>query len=250
MITIDSNEDGFDEANVRAICSTGESTKANSQGYIGEKGIGFKSVFKVASKVHVQSEPYSFSFEHNYGDSGLGMVTPVFEEFGDLPSGVRTRITLTLARSTDLARLVKDFEDLPDSLLIFLNKLNKLSINVMNCNSKLISDAEYFYTYSDPDRKGLLVKMWSSNGKSNSLIQDFHITKRFLDNLPKDPARPNTNRVEVVLAFPLDYSGSIPVIEQQYVYAFLPVRKAGFSVRENSILWQYNCSPTVVSNPV
>ena len=50
-IVIESNEDGFEEANVRAICSVGESTKKSTQGYIGEKGIGFKSVFKIASRV-------------------------------------------------------------------------------------------------------------------------------------------------------------------------------------------------------
>jgi hypothetical protein len=56
-IVIDSNENGFQEGHVKAICSTGESTKALIQGYIGEKGIGFKSVFKVAKKVHIQSGP-------------------------------------------------------------------------------------------------------------------------------------------------------------------------------------------------
>jgi hypothetical protein len=37
-IVIDSNEDGFTENDIKAICSTGESTKINAQGYIGEKG--------------------------------------------------------------------------------------------------------------------------------------------------------------------------------------------------------------------
>jgi hypothetical protein len=40
-IIIDSNEDGFTENNIRAICSIGESTKSCIEGYIGEKGIGF-----------------------------------------------------------------------------------------------------------------------------------------------------------------------------------------------------------------
>ena len=79
-IVVDSNEDGFNEANVKAICSTSQSTKTNAQGYIGEKGIGFKSVFKVASKVHIQSKPFSFAFQHKFGDSGLGMVTPYERE--------------------------------------------------------------------------------------------------------------------------------------------------------------------------
>jgi HSP90 family molecular chaperone len=73
-ISIDCNEDGFTPENVRAICRIGESTKirANAQYYIGEKGIGFKSVFMVASKVHIQSGPFSFSFEHEPGNNGMG----------------------------------------------------------------------------------------------------------------------------------------------------------------------------------
>lgn len=63
-IIIDSNEDGFTTRDVKAICSIGESTKTSVQGYIGEKGIGFKSVFKIAKKVHVQSGPFSFAFEY------------------------------------------------------------------------------------------------------------------------------------------------------------------------------------------
>jgi hypothetical protein len=47
-IVVDCNEDGFDESNLRAICNVGQSSKIGRQGYIGEKGIGFKSVFKVA----------------------------------------------------------------------------------------------------------------------------------------------------------------------------------------------------------
>lgn len=44
------NEAGFSEDNVRSICRIASSTKNvenNRKGYIGEKGIGFKSVFKV-----------------------------------------------------------------------------------------------------------------------------------------------------------------------------------------------------------
>lgn len=62
QLVIDSNEDGFNAENVKAICSVAESTKTVAQGYIGEKGIGFKSVFKIAQRVHIQSGPFSFSF--------------------------------------------------------------------------------------------------------------------------------------------------------------------------------------------
>ncbi|KAK6410617.1 hypothetical protein LTR95_018195, partial [Oleoguttula sp. CCFEE 5521] len=60
------NEVGFTPANVRAICRIADSTKkieSAHKGYIGEKGIGFKSVFKVADVVSIQSGAVSFQFD-------------------------------------------------------------------------------------------------------------------------------------------------------------------------------------------
>ena len=74
-IVIDCNEDGFTRQNLTAICDIGKSSKTGSQGYIGEKGIGFKSVFMAAWRVHIQSRSFSFDFVHRKGDSGMGMIT-------------------------------------------------------------------------------------------------------------------------------------------------------------------------------
>ena len=50
----------FGEANVRSLCSVGKSTKKKAEGYIGEKGIGFKSVFRVTDEPAVYSNGYRF----------------------------------------------------------------------------------------------------------------------------------------------------------------------------------------------
>ncbi|KAF7894390.1 uncharacterized protein EAF01_009841 [Botrytis porri] len=91
-LIIDSNEDGFTRKDINATCSIGESTKACVRGYIGEKGIGFKSVFNVAHKVHIQPGRYSLAFEYSKEDSkdcGLGMVTPMNETPHELPDDRR-----------------------------------------------------------------------------------------------------------------------------------------------------------------
>lgn len=50
-IVILNNEQGFSAQNIRALCDIGQSTKkGSSAGYIGRKGIGFKSVFRVGLK--------------------------------------------------------------------------------------------------------------------------------------------------------------------------------------------------------
>lgn len=49
-IIVLNNEQGFSAQNIRALCDVGNSTKKGSgSGYIGQKGIGFKSVFRVCS---------------------------------------------------------------------------------------------------------------------------------------------------------------------------------------------------------
>ncbi len=49
LLLVVNNETGFGPEHVNAICNVRTSTKANQkdQGYIGEKGVGFKSVFMV-----------------------------------------------------------------------------------------------------------------------------------------------------------------------------------------------------------
>lgn len=47
-INIYNNESGFEEQHIQALCDIGKSTKGkHKQGYIGQKGIGFKSVFTI-----------------------------------------------------------------------------------------------------------------------------------------------------------------------------------------------------------
>ncbi|TEA13030.1 hypothetical protein C8034_v005273 [Colletotrichum sidae] len=57
------NESGFTLRDIRGLCNVGESKKTKakdaSSGYIGEKGVGFKSVFGVANKVHISSGDWS-----------------------------------------------------------------------------------------------------------------------------------------------------------------------------------------------
>ena len=61
-LTLKYNEDGFMPANVFAITGIAEGLKNNTQGRleIGEKGIGFKSVFGVAKSVLIRSGRFSF----------------------------------------------------------------------------------------------------------------------------------------------------------------------------------------------
>jgi len=74
-LIVENNEIGFTRKQVKALCSVDASTK-KAQGFIGEKGIGFKSVFRVTSDPHVISNGYSFRLPENHEPTGLGFIVP------------------------------------------------------------------------------------------------------------------------------------------------------------------------------
>ena len=234
-IIIDSNEDGFSESNIKAICSVGNSTKKQSAGYIGEKGIGFKSVFKIAQKVHIQSGPFSFAFSHTRedDDDGLGMITPYYEDAEELPIGVRTRMTLTLLDSTKFEERASEFRGVPDTFLMFLSRLQRLSIELYQPDTAPTATQ---YSKRETKENGLyttfLAKTTRQGKEESTSEQKYYSMKSDLHDLPFDEARKDKqgnsiDRATVILAFPVDEHDE-PVLKQQYTYAFLPLRQVGF----------------------
>ena len=234
-IIIDSNEDGFSKSNIKAICSVGNSTKKHSAGYIGEKGIGFKSVFKIARKVHIQSGPFSFAFSHTReeDDDGLGMITPCYEDAEELPTGVRTRMVLTLLDSTEFEELAAEFRAVPDTFLMFLSRLQRLSIELYQPDNTHTATQ---YSKRETKENGLyttfLAKTTRKGMEESTTEQKYYIMKSDLHDLPFDEARKDKegnsiDRTTVILAFPVDEHDE-PVLKQQYTYAFLPLRRVGF----------------------
>jgi len=229
-IHVDSNEDGFLEEHVVAICSIGDSSKQNAAGYIGEKGIGFKSIFKVAQKVHIQSGCFSFSFTYTQSadEDGLGMVTPYEEpHLENVPANVRTRFIITPRNDSTFEKRVADFENLPETFLLFLNKLKMIKISVYPPNG-LTKTTSYSTVQSDSNLE-TIIKTTSDGSNTTRQKHKFHVTRRKVDNLPKDSARSEINTATVVLAFPVD-AGFNPLELQQYTFAYLPVRNLGFKV--------------------
>ena len=72
VLIVHNNETGFREKHVQALCRVGESTKKKAQGYIGEKGIGFKSVFRITKCPYVFSNGFQFCLPEHDEETGLG----------------------------------------------------------------------------------------------------------------------------------------------------------------------------------
>uniref|UniRef100_L2FL52 Ino80 chromatin remodeling complex protein n=1 Tax=Colletotrichum fructicola (strain Nara gc5) TaxID=1213859 RepID=L2FL52_COLFN len=242
-IVIHCNEDGFTHENMKAICAVGESSKTGAQGYIGEKGIGFKSVFMVAWKVHIQSNAFSVSFKHKKGDSGMGMITPVWEETDEVLQSQLTRITLHLlntetsngvAETREMIRA--QFDELQETVLLFLKNIRKISVFFYGDDGRRTTAVSHLRTQPQPGQVKLS-SVYATNGRQREQTKYFHVTRGKATNLAKNDNRTYTeaedaakaySASEVVVAFPLSET-LVPIVEPQDVFAFLPVRPAGFN---------------------
>ncbi|KAI8635259.1 hypothetical protein F5Y19DRAFT_5509 [Xylariaceae sp. FL1651] len=244
-IVVECNEDGFTDKNLAAICAIGKSSKTGAQGYIGEKGIGFKSVFMAASRVHIQSGMLSFSFRHRSGDSGMGMISPLWEETGvndEVPLPF-TRFTLHLHEDGDPEQLEKtrqsiqaQFEDLQETLLLFMKNLQK--IHVALYDEMWQQKSSVTYSIQRPrDTYAILKTTRAIKGVIEEDVKRYHTTKHDVTNLAKNENRIYSadeestraySKSQVVLAFPLTES-DVPIVESQDLFVFLPVRPVGFN---------------------
>jgi hypothetical protein len=230
-IVVESNQDGFLERDVAGICRTGRSWKRGNSGYVGDKGIGFKSVFKVASRVEIQSNAFSFSFEYDGGESAeerLGIVTPIV---GDrpIPPGERplTRMTLTKNEGTRYRNILFEFEALPKTLLLFLSKVKEIHFQIDYLDPARTITRNFDITEEEIGTSCISMH----TGNSNSREQwRYLVVKAPILELPDDPARRGMNSCETVLAFPVDEHGLPSIRTGQDIYAFLPVCTVGFNV--------------------
>jgi hypothetical protein len=209
-------------------------TKKNDPGYISHKGIGFKSVFKAASQVHIQSGAFSFSFRNDQDDTGIGLVTPIPEAYNQFPVNVTTRMILTNMHDGTFDDLRAEFDDLPSTLVMFVRKIKRLKVSIHEPNEQ-VSEREYSYKYEEKSKYGILMKTIDET----TTRVFYHVAQHMVRDLPNDPGRPNITHTDVILAFPFVESEMlgpsakyVPIIEQQHIFAFLPIRPVGFKVQK------------------
>jgi hypothetical protein len=232
-VIVECNEDGFTEENFRAICAIGQSTKSGAQGYIGGKGIGFKSVFMVASKVQIQSGNFSFYFKHqkNDPDKGMGMIRPIWVDREDEElARPLTRFTLFLhdvAQGDDVADVVvndkteqtaqpnkindeeneanrpklststkgvfQQFRELEEIVLLFLKNIKQLDVSFLDKNGNETS-ATTFRHKTVFGTKRVRLEKHSSHGDYAPRVYHVETTTVFL--LPKNERRPYSQAEE------------------------------------------------------
>jgi hypothetical protein len=222
-LRIDCNEVGFTAENVEAICAISRSTKSGktSDGeYIGEKGIGFKSVFKAADVVWISSREFTFKFDKT---KFLGMVAPIWADFPKTTRPGCTSIYLQLSKVYEEETLIHELLTLDTNLLIFLRRIEEINIRVTRPDEQ-VWEKKIRKTESRQGADRVTV-LHAGESTFQYLIRT-HVIK----DLPKEHKRPNWPRTKILLAFPTAEFPERPRLIPQNVYAFLPIRNYGLKV--------------------
>uniref|UniRef100_A0ACD6AAF5 Uncharacterized protein n=1 Tax=Avena sativa TaxID=4498 RepID=A0ACD6AAF5_AVESA len=231
-IVVLNNERGFSAENIRALCDIGNSTKKGAnRGYIGNKGIGFKSVFRVTDAPEIHSNGFHVKFDITEGQIGFVLPTAVppystsslssmlsVEDDKDACSLWNTCILLPFRSKfrdgTGMCSIASMFSDLHPSLLLFLHRLNCIKFkNVLNDTLLVMR------------RKALgdgIVRI--SHG--NEIMSWLVVSKKLQGTL----VRHDVHTTEIALAFTLQETEKgeyEPYLKQQPVFAFLPLRNYG-----------------------
>ncbi|EEU43645.1 uncharacterized protein NECHADRAFT_82646 [Fusarium vanettenii 77-13-4] len=218
-LRVDCNETGFTERNVRAICKIGESTKAGlgqSARYVGEKGIGFKSVFKVASEVYISSRSFSFKFDQA---QAVGLIAPIWSEFPEPIRPGYTSFYLKLSENTDEEHIARDIKRLDPTMLLFLRRLREI-----NLKATLMDGSTWSQTLRRQD--ALTQDSHITQLHRGPTVSDYIVVKHLVSNLPEEKGRVGVTESEISLAFPPLHETSEG--HTHAVYAFLPIRDYGF----------------------
>ncbi|GFZ03929.1 ATP/DNA binding protein [Actinidia rufa] len=242
------NEKGFSSKNIESICSVGRSTKKGfrKHGYIGEKGIGFKSVFLITAQPYIFSNGYQIRFnEEPCSQCKVGYIVP--EWVDDNPTlstikqihGADTSLpttTIVLPLKPDKVKPVKQqLSTVHPEVLLFLLKIKRLSVKEDNEDPRLnsvtaisISSEKYFVKRKNIDAESYLLNLSADEHGDNSESEcSYHMWRQ---RFPVSQENKVERRMEVeewvlTLAFPngqrLNRGMNLPG-----VYAFLPTEMA------------------------
>ena len=172
-IVLEYNEDGFTPENVYAITGIAESSKINTpdEVKIGEKGIGFKSVFGIAEKVWIQSGFYSFELKRD------SITVPILKYDGYKPvNGTKMILFLEPNRSNVIQEKLRSDYIKPDALLnknpvLFLNKINRLELLFDNNNSIIFEITNKKRKYNGYSPREFITLSYSENNKLKKAIK-------------------------------------------------------------------------------
>jgi hypothetical protein len=217
-LIVKNNEIGFSPDNVDAICAIGKTTKSKLQGYIGEKGIGFKSVFRITTMPYIFSGGYQFCLPEKCKETGLGYIVPRWVD--EIPEGInltQTSIILPLNKpDISYEQIEKMLKEIEPETILFLSKLKEIVVEMDTGNNLTI--------LKDDSKKPLvqILVEGKREGKPISKVDEFLLYAQTFVRPPgiKSEKRENIDERSVTIAFPLNNDSE----SAGKVFAYLPVR--------------------------
>eukprot|EP00026_Physarum_polycephalum_P000038 Phypoly_transcript_00038.p1 GENE.Phypoly_transcript_00038~~Phypoly_transcript_00038.p1 ORF type:complete len:2405 (+),score=353.21 Phypoly_transcript_00038:1425-8639(+) len=151
---VENNEEGFKRANVESICNVGASTKKQFKrmGYIGEKGLGFKSVFQVAYQVAIISNGYKFALSsRDDPDIHIPYIIPTWQR---KLKNLYTKTMLILWLKKEKVEIVKKgLQRMSPESILFLNKLHELHVSLPESVFRVVRNTRYSLVTLKSDKR-------------------------------------------------------------------------------------------------
>jgi hypothetical protein len=208
------NETGFGEASARAVCDVSRSTKTKAKGHIGEKGIGFKSVFRITAEPRIFSNGYQFRLPKHDPGTGLGYVVPFWVD--DVPAQVVPGVTnILLPLNADATDELAKVADIRPSLLLFLKQLRSVTVE------DRVRGRETQISRSGDDRR---LELRSAAG-----VESWTLVRRTLPVRAdiREEKRKDVTHTELAVALPRTAEGDADGTRFHPVHAYLPIDDYG-----------------------
>ncbi|KAL1870869.1 hypothetical protein Daus18300_004958 [Diaporthe australafricana] len=133
-------------------------------------------------------------------------------------------------RKVSLRAINDQFQELKETILLFMKNLKKIRVAFHS-----IDEAETSSVVYSIERPGshhaVLTKTVATQAGEQQYVKHYHVTTHQATNFPRHENRTyssqTTNTSQITLAFPLSDT-SVPIIEPQDVFVYLPVRPVGF----------------------
>lgn len=223
-LLVENNERGFLPDHVRSLCSAGDSTKKNKTGYIGQKGIGFKSVFAVSNEPMIFSGKFQFSIPRYIPELKIGYFAPVWQDKPPVQIDPdKTNIILPLEKEK-APKIAAELAKFKAETILFLKKIKVLTFNIESLSYAANKVVEK--EYEDVSNLVCLQTTYKmQKGSSVNTKHRYYVFSRVY-SIPPDlfeEQRSHVKETEVSVALPIDSN-------PQMLFAYLPVWEEGTGV--------------------